>query len=377
MKILFICGSVEPGKDGVGDYIRQMCGALIKKNHTVHILALCDKFCQELIEEIQVVDKKPITVTRIPVNTLKNQRFTYTQNLISEFKPDWLSLQFVPYSFNSKGLPFWIPKFINKLRGNFSLHIMFHELWIGRLKEDGFKNKIISHLQEDIIKQLLKKNQPKRIHTQLPVYMANLERLGYKVMPLQLFSNINPSSEVAYNSSESIFRLAFFSQIETNSSIIEFINTLTTDLKEKGILSELVIIGGEKSRMLQHKEVLEKQCPKLTKVSYTGFLSELEISEVLRNCDFGITPVPRHALGKSGTIAAFFAHGIPVAAPITVKGYESDGIGHFNTNLIDAILTKPDVTKIQKAQKVAQSFKHMVSIENTCDGFINSLKQVV
>ena len=42
MNILFICGSAEPGKDGVGDYTRRLCGELLRTGHRTRILALCD-----------------------------------------------------------------------------------------------------------------------------------------------------------------------------------------------------------------------------------------------------------------------------------------------------------------------------------------------
>mgnify|MGYP003474349261 CR=1 FL=1 len=42
MKILFICGSLEPGKDGVGDYTRRFCGELLKMNYEVQILSIND-----------------------------------------------------------------------------------------------------------------------------------------------------------------------------------------------------------------------------------------------------------------------------------------------------------------------------------------------
>jgi hypothetical protein len=33
MKLLFLRGSIEPGKDGVGDYTCRLCGALIAEGH--------------------------------------------------------------------------------------------------------------------------------------------------------------------------------------------------------------------------------------------------------------------------------------------------------------------------------------------------------
>ena len=43
MKILFFCGSAEPGKDGVGDYTRRLCGELLRIGHETQILSLFDR----------------------------------------------------------------------------------------------------------------------------------------------------------------------------------------------------------------------------------------------------------------------------------------------------------------------------------------------
>ena len=44
MNILFICGSAEQSKDGVGDYTRRLCGALIRLGHNAQILSICDLY---------------------------------------------------------------------------------------------------------------------------------------------------------------------------------------------------------------------------------------------------------------------------------------------------------------------------------------------
>lgn len=43
MKFLFICGSLEPGKNGVGDYTRRLAGECIRMGHDAMILALDER----------------------------------------------------------------------------------------------------------------------------------------------------------------------------------------------------------------------------------------------------------------------------------------------------------------------------------------------
>lgn len=48
MNILFICGSIEMGKDGVGDYTRRLAGEFIRLGHKASIVAINDRFVKKL-----------------------------------------------------------------------------------------------------------------------------------------------------------------------------------------------------------------------------------------------------------------------------------------------------------------------------------------
>lgn len=113
MDILFICGSVELGNDGVGDYTRRLCAKLIKEGHKAQILALCDRIVF-YTSESQVVEETSVIVHRIPIQASNKQRLFWLKEILKDFTPDWISLQYVPYSFNPKGLPFWLPYYLKK-----------------------------------------------------------------------------------------------------------------------------------------------------------------------------------------------------------------------------------------------------------------------
>ena len=111
MDILFICGSVELGNDGVGDYTRRLCGKLIKAGHKAQILSLCDQIIYYSTES-QIVEETTVIAHRIPASTTNKQRLIWLQNVLKDFEPDLIPLQYVPYSFNPKGLPFWLPSYL-------------------------------------------------------------------------------------------------------------------------------------------------------------------------------------------------------------------------------------------------------------------------
>lgn len=373
MKILFLCSSIEPKKDGVGDYTKLICSALIKNGYCVSILALNDKYIAGFVKETVISGDFSFTTNRISLGMPQSQKFALTQEIISAFNPDWVSLQFVPYGYNTKGLPFWLPNFLNKLIGKHSWHIMFHELWIGRNQNMSLKNKVISYMQEVIVRQIIKKINPQVIHTHLPVYMNNLKKITSNISPLPLFSNISPPINFLQSIADKRFRWAFFSQVDTSPEIINFINIFNTELLEKGIFPELIIIGNNKNKMLGYVEEFKAKCPLFAHIECTGFLSENEISIELKYCNLGITPVPLHGIGKSGSVAAFLAHGIPVAVPIVMREYSNDGIGFFDENWKGAIITNPSVNEIQNAKIIAQTYKDSFTVDKICELFIKDL----
>ena len=111
MTIIFLCGSLEPGSDGVGDYIRKLSAAMFKKGHMVAAIALNDRQIQRLEEGHQTENNVQIPVLRIPSLLPHAEKFMLASTFIEKWNPDWLSLQFVPYAFNEKGIPFgliWI-----------------------------------------------------------------------------------------------------------------------------------------------------------------------------------------------------------------------------------------------------------------------------
>src|SRR5947209_6737741 len=108
MKIVFICGSLEPGKDGVGDYTRRLGATLISKGYELSIIALYDRFISSLEETTQKSDNYEIMVLRLPFSMQDRERYELARDYINKKDPVWLSLQFVIFSFHPKGLPLYL-----------------------------------------------------------------------------------------------------------------------------------------------------------------------------------------------------------------------------------------------------------------------------
>ena len=303
MNILFICGSVEPGKDGVGDYTRRFCGELIRLGHNVQIISLCDHQAISFTNENQMVEGTTVIVNRIPLLVPNKQRFIWLQDVLNDFEPDWISLQFVPYSFNSKGLPFWMSSFLKKLKGNHKWHIMFHELWLGIDKESSFRHKCIGKLQQLIVKKIIHNTEPHIVNTQNKLYQFFLQSHNIKSEILPICGNIPLTavkSEIKKNT-----QFVLFGTIHPGAPFEGFISDLEAHTTKFENPIKFVFIGKNGPELSKYKTILDNYA---IPYEILGMQSENGISQVLIDSDFGISTTPYFQTEKSGVYAAYREH---------------------------------------------------------------------
>ncbi|MEO6520468.1 MAG: hypothetical protein ABIN91_02250 [Mucilaginibacter sp.] len=373
MKIVFICGSLELGQDGVGDYVRRLGIAIIKQGHQAEAIALNEKKNQSDIIENQYINEFGLRVLRIPHIWSDDKRFQYARKFINDFKPEWISLQFVPYSFNNKGFIFNLGKQLKNLGMHYQWHIMIHELWVGRDENTGWKRILESKLQELLIIRMMGKLSPLVIHTHLPIFYNKLTKRRYTVKELPLFSNIEINNNTNKHNNANVFRVGFFSQAETNEAMMGFLNALGAEIARYNLEFEILLIGGSERHMIAVGEVLESVKNVIKPIKHTGFLGSDEISSAIQGCTIGITPIPRHALGKSGSVAAFMTHGIPVAAPNVHFLYNPATIGFFSDEMCKAIITGADFSEIAHAKNAAPAVSNKIELNTIAKTFLNDL----
>lgn len=373
MKIVFICGSLEVGRDGVGDYTRRFSAEVIRYGHQAAAISLSEKNIQASITEKQYDDKTELQVLRISAKLTNKLRFDLARRWIADFEPEWISLQFVPYSFNSKGICFGLGKRLKRLGENYKWHIMIHELWIGRGRDTNWKHWFVSQLQKMAIKGIGNSLLPNVIHTQLPVFYSKLEQFGWSVKRLPLFSNI-PVVHQTKNENNNVFVIGFFSQVEISESITAFINTLALQAQSNNIDVQVVLIGGNEARMKAFGEYFQASGNLKLPIRYTGFLEADELTKAIQNCDMGITPIPRHALGKSGSVAAFISYGIPVAAPNVHFLYDEDNIGFFTAYLCQSVITQPGLDQWKLAKEATLLAKDEIQLSLITTTFLSDLR---
>lgn len=303
MKILFLCGSLEPGFDGVGDYTRRLAGELIRKGHQAAIIALNDNSKIVISEESQECEGTAIPVLRIPTSTSSQLRLTKVTQYIAAFDPEWISLQFVPYSFNPKGLPFWLPAFLEKLKGKHKWHIMFHELWLGIDKESSFKHKCIGQLQQFIIKKIIQNTKTRSVNTQNKLYQFFLQSHNIATEVLPICGNI-PLTAVKKEVTD-FTQFVLFGSIHAGAPFENFVADLMSSSNKFIKPIKFIFIGKNGSELSHYTSILENY-----NIGYEvlDIQSENAISQVLINSDFGISTTPYFQTEKSGVYAAYREH---------------------------------------------------------------------
>lgn len=305
MKILFICGSAEHGKDGVGDYTRRLCGELIRMGHNVQILSICDFQVTSFSREFQEIEGTKVEVNRIPVAASNSQRLIWSQNCINYFKPEWISLQYVPYSFNPKGLPFWLPSFLKKLKGNHKLHIMFHELWLGIDSESSYRHRCIGKLQQLIINKIIHTTRTQCVNTQNKLYQFFLQSHNIDAHILPICGNIPMTA--AKNQANKFTQIVLFGTIHPGAPFKDFIDDLEGCKSKLNKPIKFVFIGNNGSELSNYIKVLENNN---IKYEVLGIQTESIISQVLIDSDYGISTTPYFQTEKSGVYAAYKEHQI-------------------------------------------------------------------
>lgn len=354
MKILFICGCLEPGQDGVGDYVRKLATALSTIGHDVFITSLNDYFIQKnsLVEEKQGI----IPVIRIKLQKAGTQTLINVKKKIEEFDPEWVSLQFVPFSFHHKGLPWRLAKRLDFLGNGRKWHIMFHELWVGMDTNDSLKLKLLGEFQKHIVKITIDKLVPEVINTQTRLYQAHLDIMGYKSELLPLFGNV----PILFRSEEKIkdlINIAVFGGIHQGAKLEEFIFKLPEARKYK-----FHFIGNNGPEQENWIITLTNN-----NVNYQlhGWLEMEEISKILSNCHWGLTSTPYYLSEKSGAAAAMLEHNLTVFCiarkwnprNIKLEGLANDAIIDWNTTLnMESFISSRRYKSKNKVKFIAENF---------------------
>lgn len=324
MKILFICPSLEEGSDGVGDYARRMSSEMIRAGHQASIIALNDMhLAAQQQERIQYDRGLAIRVLRLSSRLSSAERTTMAGNFIRLARPDWISLQYVPYGFQKKGLPFGLAGSLRKITAGIPCHIMFHEMWVGITRLSPLKHKLYGFFQIRIAKEIVRKLHPRIITTSNRLYQLVLENKQISASLLPLFSNISFMPKDA-QFADSVYKQVGILPHERHHYVViglfgslypgcDLESTIRDQyLAALAVGKKLVFIAFGRIGAQDAYEKLKAGFEREVTFANLGELPEARVSTVLQMLDKAISGTPRQHYGKSGVYAAMKLHRLEV-----------------------------------------------------------------
>jgi hypothetical protein len=349
---MFICGSLESGKDGVGDYTRGLAAECIRQGHPSIILALNDsKVSAPLVVE-QIMEGIQVSVMRLPRAMPWAGRIPVARKWLDTFCPDWVSLQFVGYGFHPKGLVHGLAARLGPLLAGRKFHIMFHEIWLCKELGWGWQKSIVGWLQRFFIQRFVHATKPAVINTSNVCYAALLNQTGIPATELGLFGNVPILSKpgttwiesqlrsvlVGGYRREAVWVFGFFGALHEQWPPEPLLTRLHRAAKAAGKIPLLLSIGRIGDAGADFWNRMAKDNANRFTFLRLGEQPPERISEYLSFLDCGIATTPRSIIGKSGTAVSMLEHGLPVI----VNREDAPGVAGVLGNT-EALLVAGDV----------------------------------
>lgn len=315
MKILFICSSLNPGVDGVGDYTRRLSTTLRDRGHEIYLASVNEKpWNLESPDDDQ-------RVLRLTAASSWKKREDRLGRFLQICRPERISLQYVPYGFQKKGLPFVLPYRLASLASGNVWHIMFHEIWVGITCSSPWRHKLTGFFQRGIARNLIKLLKPAVVHTSNPLYVELLKNAGIPVRRLPLFGSIDWNSSQLEWMADRLAEVGITSANRKEWMVAGMFGSCYPDFPlenqvcaaaakalARGKKFASIGVGGGVGTGVEWEARVRKAVP-FAVAKHFGRQSEARISAFLQNLDLGIPSTPVEFVGKSSACASMALHG--------------------------------------------------------------------
>jgi hypothetical protein len=314
MRLLFLCTSLEPGRDGVGDYARRLAHECSAQGHACALLALNDRHIDRPVES---TEENGTAVLRLPSLSDGLPRAVAFRE---KFAPDWISLQLVAYGLHPKGLLFAARTPLREIVGDARLHLMLHELWLGNDAVPAWRHRVMGFLQSTSLRRLIATLHPALVATTNPVYAAQARTIGVEAEVLPLCGNIPiepdgaalPEPIAAFLESGKTWLGLFFGGLYRQWKPEPFFGQLARAAQATGRSVGLVQVGNAGGEGEKIWAELERDYAATFRFFTLGPQSAPAVSALMLAADFGVAASPWSVIGKSGSAAAMLDHGLPV-----------------------------------------------------------------
>ena len=328
MKISFVVSCYTPGKDGVGDYVRRLVGALHEQGHRCQIIAVADRYALTSdTSNIRTASDAP-DIVRINWTDWCQNRLEPARAGIKAFAPDWVSLQMVCFGYAHRGLLFDAQRrLLGLVRGLVARrHMMWHEAWAGAGVGSPLRHRVLGLLQRRLLARFQQRWAALATHTSNEGYRQLLATIGVDAKILPLFGGL-PVVPVHRELARNLLldRLCLPCTGDSNRWIAGVFGSIPPEWEDVPALASIgaqVAASGHQLVMVQlgragpagelvWQRVAEELTPQITFLRI-GETDESSLSMYLSALDFGISTTPWIVSGKSSTNAALIERGVPV-----------------------------------------------------------------
>lgn len=322
MNILIVCSCLEPGRCGIGDYSRRLATQLSYSGHNVILFSFGDSYVDCFLDQSLSTDDYSIRICRFRSRLLDKKSFYIAQQILDNFKPALVSIQYNPYSFSPKGIPFRFLYAFSKLASTIPVHIVFHEIWVSYRLPVSWRKKIYTPFQKLAILYLMRCLNVVSSFTTNLFYQSLLSGVNISADLIPVFSccKVSASYSLSNCADKSVHdillnwsgpKLLVFGNL--NGTLC--LRHLSLFIKEKNLESNpcLFLVVGKLSSHSKSvaKEVFSKFMSS-SRLCYSGPVDELSLSVIIQNVDYAITTYPYELAGKSSAVATLRAHDLPV-----------------------------------------------------------------
>lgn len=319
MKIVFICPSLEPSKSGVGDYVISLAGELAQRGHFCLCLAINDTSEQSIYSKNEL-----LSIVRLPSRKPWSGRSKKIQEIINYINPDWISLQYVPYGYDHKGVPLRFAYMLSGIATKAKWHFMFHELWIGISRQSPIKHKLIGFIQRTLAMILLSRIAPNVVHTTNPLYVYLLSTINVSAERLPLFGNIPVDHSetnwmtaqlealgISPSDRQHWFVVGLFGSIYPDFPLESQMLKISSRVQACNKSLAIIALGNGIGTGDKFESRIVNILPKV-KVRHFGSQSNQRVSAFLSSLDLALPTTPLEFLGKSGSVASMVLHDVPM-----------------------------------------------------------------
>jgi len=289
----------------------------------------------------------------------KRNRASEARTWLDSVRPDWVSLQFVPFAFDPRGLCFDLGSWLTAMNSQAPWHIMFHELWLGLGEDATVKDRIWGSLQRKAVLNVTNRLRPGPVHTQTTPYRTVLGREKIKADILPLFSNIPCVSGDGWRDlleplvaqatgkpqpGDTLYLAGILGAVHPQWHVGEAVETILPLVQR--LKKRLVLVFLGKNNLNQESfDDLRTQLQGRADMVVAGERPAAEISKLLQTLDLGLATTPLEVIQKSGSAAAMLEHGLPLL--VIRDDWHLRGTARQNPPASDRLFTPPQFAALE------------------------------